>query len=218
MVYHQAATEEFAQALAPGVVDGTVFQNVILIAVGIVIYYICRAVIAQGLHAFDIGGLRQFNQRRPAHEVALVSSVWSGTIAVVEIFSVVHQAPVVHAGGLVVDVVEIGKTKHVGYFMHVNTDAVQLGIVLASLRGVIQAKEFGGDKCRSIIYPISGNGTCPTGRMHAFFVSNIGTASGKHYDYPVNLSVCIRIKFAQSVGNPDGKRVESLVAEYGPAT
>ena len=112
----------------------TVFQQIILIGVGIVGHlHGCAAVGVERCHAV-VGVFLGINQVHPAHEMALIGSVTCRTVTVVQVAAVVHDVPVAHAVGITaVSGIEIGQAQAVTELVAEGAHAVNpcTGVVTA---------------------------------------------------------------------------------------
>ena len=90
-----------------------VFQQIVLVAVGIVVDDVCIAAVRDVCQTFDSRWFVQLDWVYPIHVGFFIGGVWGGVETAVQIFACIHQAPVIHAGTLVAGVVKIRKAQHV---------------------------------------------------------------------------------------------------------
>ena len=102
-----------------------ILYNIIFICIGIIDNLVCRTAFAHGSEC-NVGWDIQYDQILPPEEVLLVACISTGSMSVVVVAAIVHQAPTVHTKSIrIVCWIEVGQTEAVRELMTECSYAVQ---------------------------------------------------------------------------------------------
>ena len=101
----------------------SVLDDIIFIGIGGIYNLVARSAIGKARNGDD-DGVCQGLQPAPAHEIALIGGVIDWVVSIVGIFTIVHNAPNVHAESNIVGVIKVGQAQSVAKFMTEHTNAI----------------------------------------------------------------------------------------------
>ena len=188
------------QECVPSGLD-TIFQQVVLIRVGIVGHLDGGAAIGVERSHAVIAVLLGIDEVHPTHEVTLIGSVACRTMAVVQVTAVVHDVPTAHAIGVaVVGRIEIGQTQTMTKLVAEGTHTVDIRAgVVAAFQLVEHGKPVDGhpvelERSNGAATPIVGFFHIPLAGPHALghrAPSLRFTHTGIEHDHNIDKAVAV---------------------------
>ena len=145
---------------------GAVFQQVVLIGVGIVHHLDSSTLVGVQGSQCILGILNWVDKIHPPHVMTFIGAIARWGITSIQVTTVIHQGPVAHAiGSAIIGRIEVWQTQAVAELVAKGADAINVGTqVVAALQLIKHGKLVDG---HSIQLEWAGNATVPiVGLLH----------------------------------------------------